>query len=219
MTDDGFITHNESLYDKYLRELKSGVAFGIIASLILFVLAVAVLFMNFVFIKVKVSGSSMYPTLKNGDVVTVNVYAKPDYGDILIISGEKKNGDWLIKRAIAFGGDTVKIAYGAVYLKKSGEQDFTLLSEPYLAEGVITPSIIGYPSDFSERIFYLQADEIFFLGDNRSNSSDSRSEYGACNEDQIIGTVSEFAVKFKGVNGFLERISEAITDFFGVKTA
>lgn len=218
MTDE-FITYNESLYGKYLRELKAGVAFGIIASLILFVLAATVVVMNFVFIKVKVSGSSMYPTLKNGDVVTVNVYAEPDYGDILIISGEKKNGDWLIKRAIAFGGDTVKTEGGYVYLKKSGEQEFTLLDEPYLAEGVITPSVIGYPSDFSERIFEIAADEIFYLGDNRTNSSDSRSEYGACSKDQIIGTVSEFAVKTKSVNGFFEGISQTITGLFGRKPA
>ena len=192
----------------------SNIVFGAAASLVLFILAAFIITVNFVFIKVKVSGSSMVPTLRSGDVVMVNVYAAPDYGDVIIISGEKANGDWLIKRAIAFGGDAVKIEGGKVYLKKAGGTDFELLAEPYLAAGVTTPTNVQ-TKDTSSRIWEIDEGNIFYLGDNRGNSSDSRSDYGTCEESQVIGVVSDFALKVKGVNNFFDGVSVRINALFG----
>ena len=207
------ITYRASLYEKNRREIKFDVWFGIITSIILFIIALAVFITNFVFIKVYIQGSSMYPTLKTGEVVMVNTYRAPDYGEVIVISGEKDNGDWLIKRAIAFGGDTVKIEGGYVYLKKSGETDFTKLFEPYLAEGVITPSSLR-PDTTALRVWEIEEDDVFYLGDNRTNSSDSRSAFGTCNRSQVVGVVSDFAIKTKGVSTFFGNIASFINNLF-----
>ena len=205
---DKIITRGNSLYGKRKRELKSSVIFGTVASLLLFILALFILADTFLFVKVKVSGASMEPTLYTGDFVSVSVYRKPTYGDIIVISGEKEN-DWLIKRAIAFGGDTVKIEGGYVYLKKAGETEFTKLTEPYLGTQGIT-----FWNDVRANGYRIDEGEIFYLGDNRMNSSDSRSAYGTCGTSQIVGVVSDFALKTKGVNKFLEDIASGIRDFF-----
>lgn len=209
-------TYNISLYEKRRREIKFDIWFGAITAILLLILAAIIFISNFVLIKVYVSGSSMYPTLKNGEIVMLNTYRTPHYGDIIVISGEKDNGDWLIKRAIAFGGDTVKIEGGAVYLKKSQEADFVKLDESYLAEGVITPSYL--PADMSLRVWEVETDCVFFLGDNRMNSSDSRSGFGTCESSQIVGVVSDFALKTKGITTFFGQIVSFIDGLFGKKT-
>lgn len=204
---NSLLTRGTSLYGKRNREIKSSVIFGAISSVLLLILAAFIIVNNFVFIKVLVSGSSMYPTVKDGDLVSVNVYSAPTYGDIIIIEGEQEN--WLIKRAIAFGGDTLKIEGGEVYLKKSGETEFTKLTEPYLDRQGITfwddPRASGYS---------VADGEIFYLGDNREHSRDSRSLYGTCEEKQIVGVVSEFALKTKGINKFFDSIASAVRNLF-----
>lgn len=211
------ITVTTSLYDKRRREIKFDIWFGILTAILLIILANIVFVSNFVFIKVYIQGRSMYPTLKTGEVVMVNTYRAPDYGEVIVISGEKDNGDWLIKRAIAFGGDTVRIEGGYVYLKKSGETEFTKLDEPYLAEGVITPSSLS-PKSMALRVWEIEEDGVFYLGDNRTNSSDSRSEFGSefgtCNRSQIVGVVSDFAIKTKGINTFFGQIASFINNLF-----
>lgn len=218
---DKSISGKMTLYDKYRRELSSGVTFGVVASLILLILAVAILSVNYVFIKVKVSGSSMLPTLVSGDVVMVNSYDKPDYGDIIVISGEKDNGDWLIKRAIAFGGDSVKIEGGYVYLKKSGNTEFEKISEPYLGkQGITFYPNVSTSHDASEHVWEVESGCVFYLGDNRQNSHDSRADdFGTCKENQIVGVVGEFALRIKGVNNFFDKISQTINGFFTGKRA
>ncbi len=208
MTDKK-ISGKKTLYGKYYDDLRSNVAFGVVASILLLVLLLIIVANNFIFIKVYVSGSSMYPTLKDGDVVTVNRYAAPNYGDVIIVSGEKENGDWLIKRAIAFGGDTVRIEDGYVWLKKSGEADFTKLSEPYVAKEGST-----FWDDPRAKGYLIEEGQIFYLGDNRTNSRDSRSSFGTCEKSQIVGVVGNFSIKFKGVNNFFAQIANFIEGLF-----
>lgn len=205
MPDGNVTTYCETLYDKARRELKWNIAFAIIASAVLFLLALVIFLNRFVLIKVYVSGSSMYPTLKSGDIVVLNTRAEPEYGDIIVIKDEKENGDWLIKRAIAFGGDTIQIKDGSVFLKKSGETDFNKLEENYLAESVKT-----IWNDARANGFTIPDGEIFYLGDNRVVSSDSRSTYGTCQQKQIVGVVSDLAVKIKGITTFLNNLSLSI---------
>lgn len=213
---DKKISGKKTLYDKYYGEIRSNVTFGIIASLVLFVLALIIFANNFIFFKVYVSGSSMVPTLRNGDVVTVNRYIAPRCGDVIIISGEKENGDWLIKRAIAFGGDTVKIEGGYVYVKKSGEADFSQLSEPYLAgEGITYYPDVSNASNTAPHIWEIKEGQIFYLGDNRKNSRDSRSSFGTCEKTQVVGIVSDFAIKTKDINKFFAKIASYINGLFG----
>ena len=208
MSDGQVVTHRRSLYGKYLRELKSNIVFGIVASAVLFILATMVIVNNLILVKVYVSGSSMEHTLHSGDIVVLNTCRAPRYGEIIVVSGEKSNGDWLIKRAIAFGGDTVKIQGGYVYLKKAGETEFIKLEEPYLARQGIT-----FWDDAKADGYLIAENNIFYLGDNRQNSKDSRSEFGTCETSQVVGVVSEFAVKTRGLNKFLDKIFSPVKQF------
>ena len=213
MPDGKVMTYCDTLYDKARRELKWNIAFAIIASAILSVFALIIVLNHFVLIKVYVSGSSMYPTLKSGDIVILNTHSVPEYGDIIVIKGEKENGDWLIKRAIAFGGDTIKIEGGCVYLKKSGETDFTELYEPYVAKWNAT-YFNNSPVEFTQQI---KVGEIFYLGDNRLYSRDSRSEFNTCTESQIVGVVSDFAVRAKEITTVLNNFSLSVKNILAGK--
>lgn len=206
---------NEILYGK-----KSSDGFITVALIVEAVILAAFVIINqFLFSCVVVSGSSMNPTLETGDVLIMNIAKECDYGDVVVIDGKKKSGtdkdgnavyEWLIKRVIAKGGDTVDIKDGGVWLKKFGEAEFSLLEEDYVSAGNITEKngegIKKYP-------FIVPDGEIFFLGDNRGNSSDSRY-YGTCKESQIIGVVDEFAIKTKGfltgINNFTLKIKTTL---------
>jgi len=139
---------------------------------------------------VEVVGSSMEQTTFNGD----QVYAKKGHaaqrGDVIIIDvtgydGFAFSGKYIIKRLIACGGDTVKCENGVVSIKYQGREAFTELSEPYA---------YGTTSDFREKT--VGEGEIFFLGDNREDSYDSRF-VGCFRVEDIVGVVPEWAIKYK----------------------
>lgn len=132
----------------------------------------------FIIDNAKVQGQSMYPTLNAGehnDRVIIERYKHytKDYkrGDIVILKTNKINRDILIKRIIGLPGETVEIKEGKVYV------DNNLLGEDYLSEDVITnPSMKVVVSERN----------VFVLGDNRGNSTDSRI-IGAVPIDDILG--------------------------------
>ena len=206
----------KTLYDKRKSDIRSGIIFNVVFMVVLTVLAAFVFINNFVLFRVDVSGSSMQPTLMSGDRIVASYYGKVERTSIIIIKDEKPY--LLIKRAIAFGGETVKISGGYVFLKEAGETEFKKLDETYLADGVRTfyPNI-GDPGNTAEYIFKVGEGEVFFLGDNRTVSADSRSEFGTCREEQIVGVVSDFALSFKGVTLFFDGIAENIRNLFVVK--
>lgn len=155
-----------------------------------FFLAVIMLFSalnTYVLFNVYVFGPSMENTLQTGDVLIVNRYKKVERGDIVVISGAKEGSDdWLIKRVIAIEGETVEIKDGYVFIN-----DRILYSEPYVKEMKVTFVPEGQPSKIE-----VGESEIFYLGDNRLNSSDSRN-YGTCKESQIVGVVEDWSIKIK----------------------
>ena len=179
------------------------------------VLAVHIFLNSFVFSCVVVSGGSMQTTLFDGDVLINSLLETPDRGDVVIISGKKKSAkgdEWIIKRVIALGGDAVDIKDGKVYLKKAGETEFLLLEEPYLDAWQTTEPVVGTNPAITEYPFIVPDGEIYFLGDNRVNSSDSRSYFGTCKESEIVGVVNERAIKNRafltGVNNFMLKIKK-----------
>ena len=120
--------------------------------------------------------SSMYPTLKKGDFVLVDMkYKDFKAGDILGFEapkGSSYEGDVLIKRLIALPGDTIQTNEGKVYV--NGKE----ISEPYLFE---TPLFDTEQVVVPENCYYM-------LGDNRNNSEDSNI-YGAVNKESFKGKV------------------------------
>ena len=144
----------------------------------------AVLLINmFVFRTVEVQGSSMYPTLVDGDRVIVwQLLYSPDFQDIIVL--EHTNGDLHVKRVLGVAGDHVDYIDGELVVNG------ILINEPYILD---EPSEVGF---LFENLCRMRLDEVdcdeipagyfLVLGDNRNNSGDSR-EYGLIHESQIMG--------------------------------
>ncbi len=130
---------------------------------------------NVVTERIRVESISMQPTLYPGDYVIVNKIAfkfnhSPQRGDVIVFKyPPDPNAIPYIKRVIGLPGDKIHIASGKVYI--NGE----LMLEPYLK--VIT----NRGGDWT-----VPADMLFVMGDNRNNSSDSRS-WGFVPLENIIG--------------------------------
>ncbi len=143
---------------------------------------------------VLVDGTSMENTLEDGDALYIDVHAAPERGDIIVLdvtnvpdyqSRTSVSPHYIIKRCIALAGDALYARNGAVYLKRAGEEDFSLLEEPY-AKGMteaFPPVEVG-------------EGELFFLGDNRAVSDDSR-RVGCLPLTDIVGVVTDFSLANK----------------------
>ncbi len=123
-----------------------------------------------------VQGSSMSPTLENGERLVVEKvsyrFTEPDYGDIIVFKFPYNPQEEFIKRVIALPGDTVEIRQGEV-LVNNDPIDEQYISEPPL-------------SSFSSR--EVPEDHYFVLGDNRNNSLDSRDRrVGFVPRELIVG--------------------------------
>ena len=70
---------------------------------------------------VQVDGSSMVPTLHNGERVLIGTFLQPDYGDVVVIDSYIPYGKPLVKRVIGKAGDTIDIDFdaGLVYRNES----------------------------------------------------------------------------------------------------
>ena len=129
--------------------------------------------------KTLVDGSSMSPTLEDGDVLIVDKlsyrFREPERFDIVVFRYLYKENSYYIKRIIGLPGETVQIKDGQIYIDgKQLEEDFgnALMTNPGRANQPIT----------------LGSDEYFVLGDNRNVSSDSRDPSVAnVAAEQIVG--------------------------------
>lgn len=159
------------------RERRKEVA-GIIGR-ILFV-AMAVVLVNIYVLRIAtVSGASMEPTLRDGDVVLCSPLGyEPDYGDIVVTELDVGGGD-LVKRVAALAGDTVDIDSAAGTVSVNGKA----IDEPYIMEAIHGEAEMNFPA-------VVPPGRVFLLGDNRNNSVDSRREVvGMVPESTILGKV------------------------------
>lgn len=156
----------DSLYWKALR--------GTIAVLIV-VAAVAVLITTLFLPILQISGDSMAPTLEHDEIVILLKTNDVERGDII---GFYYQGKILLKRVIALPEDEVAIdAEGNVYV--NGE----ILDEPYVTDKCLGDCDLEFP-------YKVPGTSYFVLGDQRTNSVDSRnSVIGAVSRDDIIGKV------------------------------
>ena len=141
---------------------------------------VLVLIFSFFVRIIQVDGSSMVPTLVNGDKLIVwGAGYTPQRGDVVIVDSYTSYGKPLVKRVIAKGGDTVSIDYATGTVAVNGE----VLQEDYIAE----PTYLGYDVTFP---YTVPEGTVFVMGDNRNQSLDSRSTYVGCiDERDILGRV------------------------------
>lgn len=176
------------------------------------IVLVSVLLNTFVYVRVKVDGSSMENTLYDGNVLSVNKLKSVNRGDIIVV--EREAGDWIIKRAIGLGGDTITIENGKVY--RNGQE----LDEPY-AKGVTyvrdkADGGFNYGGTEVSRTWVVPDGEVFFLGDNRENSLDSRyNVLGTQSLDNVIGVVSGASVAFKDIRSWFYVAADWVAGLFG----
>ena len=163
---------------------------------LLCVLGAVWLVITFVGQRTEVEGASMENTLHNGDNLIVDKlsyrFHDPERFDIIVFPFQFQDNTYYIKRIIGLPGETVQIMDdGSIYI--NGEK----LEENYGME-VIKPETIGRAAEPIE----LGDDEYFVMGDNRNNSSDSRTDMvGNITRENIIGKawlriwpVSDFGV-------------------------
>lgn len=143
-------------------------------------LVLVIVLLTFIFRIVSVDGSSMYPTLKDGEgVIISNLLYEPQKGDIIVIAQPNFTQKPIIKRLIATGGDTVDIRYETNEVLVNGE----VIDEPYLVEAMTKQGDVQLP-------LTLKEGELFVMGDNRNGSTDSRSTLiGIIDERYVVGRV------------------------------
>lgn len=123
-----------------------------------------------------IPSESMVPTLMVGDRVLANKFiydfTDPEKGDVAVFESVEVEGQDLIKRVVGTPGDTVEVREGKLYV--NGEPQ----NEPYIKKGGgISPP---------QQEFTVPKDSVFVMGDNRSNSRDSRF-FGPVPEENLEG--------------------------------
>ena len=144
-------------------------------------LLVVILLFTVVFRIVVVSGTSMNYTLLDGDFLLVlsnTFYTQPKAGDVIVASKKSfDNGAPVVKRVIATAGQQVDIRDGAVFV------DGNRLDEAYTWADTNPTGGVKFPVTVPDGC-------VFVLGDNRGNSTDSRSPMiGMIDTREIVGKV------------------------------
>ena len=152
------------------------------------VAAVAVLIATLVLPVLQIEGTSMEPTLSNGDIVLLMKTTRFERGNLCAFTWNNK---LLVKRVIGLPGDWIEInTDGTVYL--NGDK----LEEPYVQQMALGECDLEFP-------FQVPQEQYFVVGDMRENSIDSRNSLIGCiPKDQIVGKVFFRIWPFKSIRFF-----------------
>lgn len=154
---------------RYRRALRSTI------SVLIVVAAIAILVATLLLPILRIYGSSMTPTLREGEIVVSVKGSDVKRGEILAFY---YNNKVLIKRVIAFPGEWIDID-DTGYVTVDGKE----LEEPYLKEHSLGDMNITLPYQVPEGRYFV-------MGDHRSTSVDSRNTAVGCvAEEQIVGRI------------------------------
>ena len=146
---------------------------------------------------VGVVGSSMVPTLHEGDMMLVRSLGyTPKNGDVVVLTKRTFMEEPIVKRVIATGGQTVSIDYASntVYV------DGVALQEPYINEPMLDPS----SSTMSITEVEVPEGYLFVMGDNRNASTDSRDvRVGLIDQREVLGQAVMILLPFSDF-GFIQ---------------
>ena len=146
------------------------------------VVLLALIIRTFIITPVQVDGNSMYPTLLDNEILLLKKYDKSyDRFDIVVF---KYNNSRLVKRIIGLPGEYVEYQNNELYI--DGEKIDNISFDAYT-----------YDFNLSELGYNIIPDDYYLvLGDNRTNSVDSRM-IGLINKKDILGTTNFSVFPFK----------------------
>ncbi len=164
---------------------------------------------TFVFVTIGIEGQSMYPSLKDQEVVYLDLLTPrfSDYkrGDIVVVKPPQdiyeEDGKLYIKRVIGLPGESIGFDEGEVYVYNESYPDGIELEESYLEDTVSTYKKVqvagaGHIED------KLDSEEYYVMGDNRTQSIDSRT-FEEVEKGRILGKVF-FVLDHDNQSGFFE---------------
>lgn len=177
--------------------------FGLSDFLSLFIVTCCIFQFIFVFgyFKADVDGVSMNPTLRDENVLIVRSSNNNlENFDIVIVQYSKElnvktdliaDGELLVKRLIAKGGDVFNITDGVLFLNgQVYSEDYAVYKQHQDSQNPNFSKFVGKGLTYDEKYNRYIVDQgyCFVMGDNRDNSIDSRM-IGLIKEEQIIGRV------------------------------
>jgi len=167
-------------YKKHFKKLLRSTVNALIV-----VAAIAALIATLVFPVLQIAGTSMEPSLKDGELVLLVKTDNLEAGDLCAFYYSNKI---LIKRIIACPGDYLWIEEDGTVFVNGNE-----LNEPYISEKALGECDVEFPYQVPENAYFM-------MGDHRETSIDSRSStIGCIAEDQIVGKI---LCKFWPLSGF-----------------
>ena len=165
----------EAERDRHKSIVRKRRVVGRIGTIVIVAAAVAAICVTFFTPMLNITGESMSPTLEQGNLVLCSRSQTYEQGDVIAFYLDNKV---LVKRVIATEGQWVDIdQQGNVYI------DGEMLDEPYIGEKAVGKCDVALPCLVGEG-------EVFVMGDNRANSTDSRSaSVGCVDSSQVMGKV------------------------------
>ncbi len=146
--------------------------------------ATILLIRYFLFKPFYVKGASMEPNFFDKEYLIVDElsyrFRAPERGEVVVFKYPQNQKEFFLKRIIGLPGERVKISEGRVTIYNQAHPEGVVLDESYLPSDLLTSG---------DRTFVpLNDNQYFVLGDNRSNSYDSR-RFGAVDKSLVIGRV------------------------------
>lgn len=162
-----------------------------IISFVLITVSIIMIIMTYIVFSSIVKGSSMDPTLKNGQRLYISVFNYQVKIDDVIIYNEKTTNNYIVKRVVAKENDVLST-------NKVISEDNNLIEYRLMINGIAYQNSnneyyrLNQNDELyrliSETSYQLEKDEFIALGDNERHSADSR-RFGIFNVDKLIGKV------------------------------
>lgn len=193
------MTEDITKKDKSERKLAERILISLYENFSMFAVGMVAVMLIFTFgFRVSgIEGTSMLPTLEDGDRVVLTAFSgKPERGQVVISVQPNDFGKPVVKRIIATENQTVDINFSTGDVFVDGE----LLDEPYINNPTTNSEGVQFPVTVPEG-------HVFVMGDNRQGSTDSRSTMiGFIDENYILGVVKYRVVNIDDESGEISRI-------------
>lgn len=161
---------------------------------LIIIVAIVIFIRNFIASPFRISGDSMEGNYHNKEYILVDQFSYANFGlfrvgdpvrgDVVILRPHATQGkEYYIKRVIGLPGDKLEFRDGEIYVTPAGKTDAAKLDEAYLS--AFNRGRTFLPNDVRTSVFTVPEGQYFVMGDNRNNSSDSRSCFRSCSNGAV----------------------------------